>query len=43
MTETAMSLEEFVAEYPANREYVEAHKKRMLAEVRVYRLSELRQ
>lgn len=39
----AMSLEDFIAEHPVDRERVEAHKERMLAEVRAYRLRELRE
>ncbi|QIN30607.1 transcriptional regulator [Brevibacterium luteolum] len=37
------SLKDFVAEHPVDRERVDAHKERMLAEVRVYRLRELRE
>jgi DNA-binding XRE family transcriptional regulator len=39
----AMTLGEFVAEHPVDRGRVEAHKERMLAEVRAYRLRELRE
>ena len=39
----AMDLDEFLADHPVNREKVEAHKERMLAEVRAYRLRELRE
>ncbi|WP_201521286.1 helix-turn-helix domain-containing protein [Gulosibacter hominis] len=39
----AMSLKDFVAKHPVDRERVEAHKQRMLAEVRAYRLRELRE
>lgn len=39
----AVSLKGFVGEHPVDRECVEAHKKRMLAEVRAYRLRELRE
>lgn len=39
----AMSLKDFVAEHPVDRERVEAHKERMLAEIRAYRLRELRE
>ncbi|KAA0973478.1 helix-turn-helix domain-containing protein [Paeniglutamicibacter gangotriensis] len=39
----AMSLNGFLAEHPVDLERVEAHKKRMLAEVRAYRLRELRE
>lgn len=39
----AMSLEDFVAEHPVDRARVDAHKERMLAEVRAYRLRELRE
>lgn len=38
-----MTLKDFVAERPVDRERVEAHKERMLAEVRAYRLRELRE
>lgn len=40
MTKT---LKGFVAEHPVDRERVEAHKERMIAEVRAYRLRELRE
>lgn len=39
----AMSLKDFVAEHPVDRQRVDAHKERMLAEVRAYRLRELRE
>lgn len=39
----ALSLKDFVAEHPVDREHVDAHKEWMLAEVRAYRLSELRE
>lgn len=39
----AMKLNDFVTEHPVNREKVEAHKEHMLAEVRAYRLRELRE
>ena len=39
----AMRLDDFLAKHPVNRENVEAHKERMLAEVRAYRLRELRE
>ena len=39
----AMTLKDFVAEHPVDRERVEAHKERLLAEVRAYRLRELRE
>lgn len=39
----AMKLNDFLAENPVNRERVEAHKEQMLAEVRAYRLRELRE
>lgn len=39
----AMSLEDFLAEHPVDRAQVEAHKERMLAEVRAYHLRELRE
>ncbi|UOQ58762.1 helix-turn-helix transcriptional regulator [Leucobacter allii] len=38
-----MSLKDFIAEHPVDRELVDAHKERMLAEVRAYRLRELRE
>lgn len=37
------SLKDFVAEHPVDRERVDAHKERMLAETRAYRLRELRE
>lgn len=39
----ALTLDRFLAEHPVNRERVEEHKERMLAEVRAYRLRELRE
>lgn len=39
----AKSLKDFIAEHPVDRSRVEAHKERMLAEVRAYRLRELRE
>ncbi|MGO2482678.1 MULTISPECIES: helix-turn-helix domain-containing protein [Glutamicibacter] len=39
----AMSLEDFLAENPVDQKRVEEHKNRMLAEVRAYRLRELRE
>lgn len=39
----AMSLKDFVAEHPVNQDRVEEHKGRMLADVRAYRLRELRE
>lgn len=39
----AMSLKDFLAEHPVDRERIDAHKARMLAEVREYRLRELRE
>lgn len=39
----AKTLKEFVDENPVDRGRVEAHKERMLAEVRAYRLRELRE
>lgn len=39
----AMTVKDFVAEHPVDREQVGAHKERMLAEVRAYRLRELRE
>ncbi|MGI8868918.1 MAG: type II toxin-antitoxin system RelE/ParE family toxin [Mycobacteriales bacterium] len=41
--EMAMSLKDFLAEHPVDRERVEANKERMLSEVRAYRLRELRE
>ncbi len=38
-----MTPKDFVAEHSVDRERVEAHKERMLAEVRAYRLRELRE
>lgn len=43
MTVMAMSIKDFLAEHRVDRERVEAHKDRMLAEVRAYRLRELRE
>jgi len=40
MTQT---LKDFLAEHPVDRDRVQAHKERMLAEVRAYRLRELRE
>lgn len=39
----AMSLEEHLAHHPVNRDNVDAHKARMMGEVRAYRLRELRE
>ena len=39
----AMSLKEFLADHPVDRERVDTHKARMLAEVRAHRLRELRE
>lgn len=39
----AMSLKELVAKHPVDRDRVEVHKERILAEVRAYRLRELRE
>ncbi|KXP04181.1 XRE family transcriptional regulator [Tsukamurella pseudospumae] len=39
----AMSLEEFLADNPVDRDRVEAHKARMAGEVRAFRLRELRE
>ncbi|MHB1733946.1 helix-turn-helix domain-containing protein [Ferrimicrobium acidiphilum] len=39
----AKNLEDMLAKRPVNRAVVEEHKKRMLAEVRSYRLRELRE
>jgi hypothetical protein len=41
MTAMAKTLKDFVAEDPADRGRVEAHKERMLAEVRAYRMRDL--
>ncbi len=35
----ALSLKDFVAEHPVDRKRVDAHKERMLAEMRRYRLN----
>ena len=43
MSDMAMNLGDFLAEHTVSRENVEAHKKRMLAEVRAFRLRELRE
>lgn len=39
----AKTLDEFLADHPVNREQVEGHKRRMLAEVHAHRLRELRE
>lgn len=39
----AMKLDDFLAEHRVDRANVEAHKERMLAEVRAFRLRELRE
>ena len=39
----AMRMDEFLARHPVDRANVEAHKQRMLAEVRAFKLRELRQ
>lgn len=39
----AVKLSEFLAEHPVDRERVDEHKDRMLAEVRAYHLRELRE
>ncbi len=39
----SMSLEEMLEKYPVDRELMEAHERRMLAEVRAYKLRELRE
>ena len=39
----AMTFKDFVAEHPVDRKRVDAHKVRMLAEERTYRLRELRE
>lgn len=38
-----MTVKDFLAEHPVNRARIEAHKQQMLAEVRAYRLRELRE
>lgn len=38
----ALSFEELVAKYPVDRETIDTHKQRMIAETRAYRLRELR-
>lgn len=43
MSAVAVSLKDFVADHPVDRERVDAHKERMLSEVRAYRLRELRE
>lgn len=37
----SMTLEELLADHSVDRDQVDAHKKRMLAEVRAYRLREI--
>lgn len=39
----ALSLREFLADHPVDRELVEAHKSRLIHEMRAYRLRELRE
>lgn len=39
----AMRMDEFLAQHPVDRANIEAHKQRMLAEVRAFKLRELRQ
>ncbi len=39
----AMSLNEFLVDHPVDRDAVDAEKARMLAEIRAYRLRELRE
>ena len=39
----AVTLEDFLAEHPADRTLVDSHKQRMMAEVRAYKLRELRE
>ena len=43
MTTVTKTMQEFLAERPVDREQVEQHKRRMLSEVRAYRLRELRE
>lgn len=38
----AMQLKDFIASHPVDRESIEVHKERMLAEVRAFRLREMR-
>ncbi|MCA1784019.1 MAG: helix-turn-helix transcriptional regulator [Dermatophilaceae bacterium] len=38
-----MTVKDFLADHPVDRDRVEAHKERLLAEVRAYRLRELRE
>ena len=38
-----MTLEDFLTEHPVDRALVDSHKQRMLAEVRAYKLRELRE
>ncbi|NLA64890.1 MAG: helix-turn-helix transcriptional regulator [Leucobacter sp.] len=38
-----MTLKDFVADHPVDRQRVDEHKERMLAEVRAFRLRELRE
>ena len=38
-----VTLEDFLAEHPVDRTMVDAHKQRMMAEVRAYKLRELRE
>ena len=39
----SVSLKDFIAEHPVDRQHVDAHKERVLAGVRAYRLRELRE
>ena len=39
----AMRTDEFLAQHPVDRANIEAHKQRMIAEVRAFKLRELRQ
>lgn len=39
----AMRMDEFLAQHPVDRANIEVHKQRMLAEVRAFKLRELRQ
>ncbi|WP_425953351.1 helix-turn-helix domain-containing protein [Xylanimonas sp. McL0601] len=39
----ALSLKDFLADHPVDRANVDAHKERLLGEVRAYRLRELRE
>ena len=38
-----VTLEDFLAEHPVDRTLIDSHKQRMMAEVRAYKLRELRE